>query len=145
MVNVDVTFIDPSTVIVKHENEKLEASLKISYSEDNIRCQIGDHLMSFSASYSNPFLTLWDKCGMTEWELVPLQQVSAYEDGGRSVTDSLKAAIAPMTGIIDKILVAVGNEVKKNQPLVTMTAMKMEVNSDYLTSNNFLNATGKKH
>ena len=127
METVEVTFKNSDVFSVKHGDSELEASIKTSHSEDNIRCQIGDHLISFSASYSDSLLTLWDKSrGMTEWELVPLQQVSADESKG-SVGDSLKAAIAPMTGIIDKIMVTVGNQVKKNQPLVTMTAMKMEV------------------
>ncbi len=34
--------------------------------------------------------------------------------------------IAPMPGIIDKILVQEGTNVKQGQPLLVMTAMKME-------------------
>lgn len=34
--------------------------------------------------------------------------------------------IAPMPGLIDKILVKEGEAVKKGQPLLVMTAMKME-------------------
>ena len=35
-------------------------------------------------------------------------------------------ALAPMPGVIDKVLVEVGQSVKANEPMVVMVAMKME-------------------
>ena len=52
-----------------------------------------------------------------------LQFLSALGAGGG---DSGASAVAPMPGVVEKVSVSPGDEVKAGDPLVVMIAMKME-------------------
>lgn len=41
------------------------------------------------------------------------------------------SAVSPMPGVVDKIFVKKGDQVKAGQPLLTIIAMKMEVQFHY--------------
>lgn len=60
--------------------------------------------------------------GKTELQITQSKFLSSAEDG-----DSSKSSLsAPMPGIIDKIFVNVGDEVKAGQAIAVIIAMKME-------------------
>ena len=42
-------------------------------------------------------------------------------------TESSDSAVSPMPGIVDKVFVKKGDQVKAGEPLLTIIAMKMEV------------------
>ena len=94
----------------------------------SIRCRIGDQLVSFGADLTGDVVSILPhgSSEIVEFKVEPVQKISSGDEASTASTE--KAAVAPMTGIIDKILVKVGDVIKKNDPLVIMTAMKMEVN-----------------
>lgn len=55
-------------------------------------------------------------------EVAPVAEIAPVS----SADVSGEAMVSPMPGTIIKILVAVGDEVKENQPLMILEAMKME-------------------
>lgn len=61
-----------------------------------------------------------------KWHLVtPLPKyIKEFSDQETSVSS---AAISPMPGVVDKILVKKGDVVKSGDPLIVIVAMKMEV------------------
>ncbi len=54
---------------------------------------------------------------------VPVPKFVTAAHGGGSAGD----AVAPMPGVIEKVSVEPGQEVKQGDPLIIMIAMKMEV------------------
>ncbi|AVK64356.1 acetyl-CoA carboxylase biotin carboxyl carrier protein subunit [Lactobacillus sp. CBA3606] len=79
----------------------------------------------------------------------PVATEAASVQASQPVTDAT-AMVAPMPGAIIKILVAPGDQVKENQPLMVLEAMKMEneivanqagvVAAIYVTKNDTVNA-----
>ncbi|VDK52110.1 unnamed protein product [Cylicostephanus goldi] len=62
--------------------------------------------------------------GQSEYNLA---STDSFEGGDTATgTGMIKSSHAPMPGIIEKVLVKAGDEVRQGDPLVVMTAMKME-------------------
>ncbi|KHJ82456.1 hypothetical protein OESDEN_17850, partial [Oesophagostomum dentatum] len=62
--------------------------------------------------------------GQAEYHIISPD--SFEEEGGEVGSGVIQPSHAPMPGIIEKVLVKEGDEVRKGDPLVVMTAMKME-------------------
>ncbi|XP_075254100.1 methylcrotonoyl-CoA carboxylase subunit alpha, mitochondrial-like isoform X2 [Convolutriloba macropyga] len=119
--NFDISFNGVSTPC-----EILPQTQSTDDNRFTIRCKIGDHISSFGFNHSTDGLVSIlpnESSEIIEFTLEPVQKIAGSDDASKS---SEKAALAPMTGIIDKIMVKVGDVIKKNDPLVVMTAMKME-------------------
>ncbi|PIO53536.1 Biotin-requiring enzyme, partial [Teladorsagia circumcincta] len=62
-------------------------------------------------------------CGQAEYDMA----LAKFDDESSAVgAGDIQSSHAPMPGIIEKVLVKEGDEVQHGQPLVVMTAMKME-------------------
>ncbi|PIO71526.1 Carbamoyl-phosphate synthase L chain, ATP binding domain protein [Teladorsagia circumcincta] len=62
-------------------------------------------------------------CGQSEYDMA----LAKFDDESSAVgAGDIQSSHAPMPGIIEKVLVKEGDEVQHGQPLVVMTAMKME-------------------
>lgn len=68
-------------------------------------------------------LCVFGENGKTEFELEKPKYLSV-EDGSEVM--NVNRAVAPMPGVLDKLLVQKGDTVKQNDPLFVMIAMKME-------------------
>jgi len=89
----------------------------------SLRTNIDGVFSSFSAVISPDSVAIFDENGKTELEFVKPKFLTSMETeaagGGSKV-------VSPMPGVLDKILVKVGDEVKAGQAVAVIIAMKME-------------------
>ncbi|EDV90557.1 methylcrotonoyl-CoA carboxylase subunit alpha, mitochondrial [Drosophila grimshawi] len=88
-----------------------------------IRANIDNNISTYNANIDGANLTLFLENGKLDLELVQPKFLSAQSDqlgsGGSRV-------IAPMPGVLEKLLVKPGDKVKKGDSLAVLIAMKME-------------------
>lgn len=68
--------------------------------------------------------SLCSQNGKTELELVPPKFLS--EQGASDGASVSSKVVSPMPGVLDKLLVKVGDDVKAGDPVAVIIAMKME-------------------
>lgn len=89
-----------------------------------IRANINDSISTFNANIDDTEVTLFLDNGKLSFELVQPKFLNALSDqhsgaGGNKI-------VAPMPGVLEKILVKPGDTVKKGDSLAVLIAMKME-------------------
>uniref|UniRef100_A0AAR5QJE0 Methylcrotonoyl-CoA carboxylase subunit alpha, mitochondrial n=1 Tax=Dendroctonus ponderosae TaxID=77166 RepID=A0AAR5QJE0_DENPD len=103
---------------------KAEASLKKIGNKSLINCSINGHKTTANVFRSNEILAVFSEKGKVQYELsTPSYHLD--EDSGSSLGSAQKA-VSPMPGVLDKVLVNVGDVVKKGDSLFVLIAMKME-------------------
>jgi len=86
-----------------------------------IVCDIGGSISKQRVRVTKEGLTLFTKDGSYEFSLpVPKFMTANLAAGG------LGDAVAPMPGVIEKVMVEAGSKVEAGDPLMVMIAMKME-------------------
>ncbi|EDV52913.1 methylcrotonoyl-CoA carboxylase subunit alpha, mitochondrial [Drosophila erecta] len=102
--------------VVKAERVQDESRLKI-------RANINSNITTYNASIDGTSVCLFLESGKVDFELAQPKFLSAQADqlgaGGSRV-------VAPMPGILEKVLVKPGDQVKKGEHLAVLIAMKME-------------------
>lgn len=100
------------------------ANLNYNGSKNILQCSINDARTEVNMFKDEPVLAIFDENGKTQF-IVDTFSYNMDEES-ESVLGSLDKAVAPMPGVLDKILVKSGDEVKKGDPLFVLIAMKME-------------------
>lgn len=124
--NVKVRY-DKSSIQVQVDNGEWK-SIKSERIADGdrlkIRANINDSISTFNANIDDTEVTLFLDNGKLSFELVQPKFLNALSDqhsgaGGNKI-------VAPMPGVLEKILVKPGDTVKKGDSLAVLIAMKME-------------------
>ncbi|XP_017073330.2 methylcrotonoyl-CoA carboxylase subunit alpha, mitochondrial [Drosophila eugracilis] len=88
-----------------------------------IRANINSNITTYNANIDGPIVCLFLESGKQEFELVQPKFLNAQAEhlgGGGS------RIVAPMPGVLEKVLVKAGDQVKKGDSLAVLIAMKME-------------------
>lgn len=123
------------SVAVKYDGEDVQVQvdsgswqvIKAQRVEDGvrlkIRANIDNNISTYNANIDGASISLFLESGKVDFELVQPKFLSAQVDqlgGGGS------RVVAPMPGVLEKVLVKPGDQVKKGDSLAVLIAMKME-------------------
>ncbi|CAF0993876.1 unnamed protein product [Adineta steineri] len=119
--------IDSSNLLVTYENKTYPVEIRPT--KDELILLIDGHQFRCRVHIDGDTCTFYSNVSGTsfDFKLRPpsfLAKLASSGLGGAAATSD--NPIAPMPGTIDKILVQEGTNVKQGQPLLVMTAMKME-------------------
>ncbi|XP_063705563.1 methylcrotonoyl-CoA carboxylase subunit alpha, mitochondrial [Culicoides brevitarsis] len=121
---------------IKIANDSYEVSIndspykKFSFDREihnerfSVRLAIDGNMSKFSAVITPDNVTIFDHAGQSKFELVKPKFLEANGDLGSG--SGASKVVAPMPGLLDKLLVKVGDQVKKGEPVAVIIAMKME-------------------
>ncbi|XP_030765344.1 methylcrotonoyl-CoA carboxylase subunit alpha, mitochondrial isoform X1 [Sitophilus oryzae] len=102
---------------------QVSANLDTKNNENVLVSSINGHRSRINVFRNSDILAVFDKNGKTQF-VIPHITYSTEDDALAS--SSGNKAVAPMPGILDKLLVKVGDKVKKGDSLFVLIAMKME-------------------
>ncbi|XP_039492488.1 methylcrotonoyl-CoA carboxylase subunit alpha, mitochondrial [Drosophila santomea] len=102
--------------VVKAERVQDESRLKI-------RANINSNITTYNASIDGTGVCLFLETGKVDFELAQPKFLSAQAD---QLGAAGSRVVAPMPGILEKVLVKPGDQVKKGENLAVLIAMKME-------------------
>ncbi|XP_017101018.2 methylcrotonoyl-CoA carboxylase subunit alpha, mitochondrial [Drosophila bipectinata] len=114
--DVQVQVDDGSWQVIKAQRVEDGVRLKI-------RANIDNNISTYNANIDGASISLFLESGKVDFELVQPKFLSAQVDqlgGGGS------RVVAPMPGVLEKVLVKPGDQVKKGDSLAVLIAMKME-------------------
>ena len=92
--------------------------------------QTGDGLYRTESGRTSPFAWAWVGAELHLWldgDLFVFQRPETRRRGGRGITETSGDILAPMPGAVLEVLVAEGDRVERNQTVVLMESMKMEL------------------
>ncbi len=122
--------INSSQLLVTYENKTYPVEIRSS--KDELILLINDHQFRCRILIDGDTCTFYSnvsRCSF-DFKLQPPSFLAKLASSGMGGVISASATsgdpMAPMPGIIDKILVQEGTNVTQGQPLLVMTAMKME-------------------
>ena len=102
--------------------------------EESIALEIdaatGEGLCRTESGLTVPFAWAWVGAELHLWldgDLFVFQREESRRRSGRSVADAAGDILAPMPGAVLEVLVAEGDRVERNQTVVLMESMKMEL------------------
>lgn len=90
----------------------------------SVRLGINGHMSKYSAVITPENVTIFDHNGQSKFDLVKPKFLEA--DGELGFGGAASKVTSPMPGLLDKILVKQGDQVKKGEPVAVIIAMKME-------------------
>lgn len=90
----------------------------------SLRLSIDGNMSKYSAVITPDNVTIFDHSGQSKFELVKPKFLEA--DGEFGSGGGASKVVSPMPGLMDKILVKPGDQVKKGDPVAVIIAMKME-------------------
>lgn len=90
----------------------------------SLRLSIDGNMSKYSAVITPDNVTIFDHTGQSKFELVKPKFLEA--DGEFGSGGGASKVVSPMPGLLDKILVKPGDQVKKGDPVAVIIAMKME-------------------
>ncbi|EYC16108.1 hypothetical protein Y032_0034g2801 [Ancylostoma ceylanicum] len=124
--DVAVSFVSESEMEVSINGQKKSVSISdVTADENGIRYTIEFDGRRWSAEAIRlPHSALVYGSAQSEYHI--MSPDSFEEESGAAGAGVIQSSHAPMPGIIEKVLVKPGDEVQQGQPLVVMTAMKME-------------------
>ncbi|XP_039947656.1 methylcrotonoyl-CoA carboxylase subunit alpha, mitochondrial [Bactrocera tryoni] len=124
--NVKVRY-DKSSLQVQVDNDAWK-SIKSERIADGdrlkIRANIDDSISTYNANIDGTEVTLFLDNGKLSFELVQPKFLSALSEQHSGVGGN--KIVAPMPGVLEKVLVKPGDKVKKGDSLAVLIAMKME-------------------
>ena len=126
----EIERINSSKLLITYENKTYPVEIRSS--KDELVLLINEHQFRCRMHIDDDTCTFYSNISPTsfEFKLPPppfiAKLVSSGIGGVAGAAATSGDPIAPMPGIIDKILVQEGTNVKQGQPLLVMTAMKME-------------------
>ncbi|XP_023227212.1 methylcrotonoyl-CoA carboxylase subunit alpha, mitochondrial-like [Centruroides sculpturatus] len=120
--SVDVVYVNNGyEVIVNGKNYKVTGFWKERDGKTEIVCSVNDFVTTAGINVSESGVHLFTRNGVFEFKIPEPKFVNL-----ESVGSSSGGPVAPMPGIIEKIMVKDGDAVKEGDPLVVIIAMKME-------------------
>lgn len=90
----------------------------------SVRLSIEGNMSKYSAVITPDNVTIFDNTGQSKFELVKPKFLEA--DGEFGSGGAASKVLAPMPGLLDKIMVKQGDHVKKGDSVAVLIAMKME-------------------
>ncbi|RZF47215.1 hypothetical protein LSTR_LSTR004924 [Laodelphax striatellus] len=114
------------TISFENSDDKIDLSseLKIEGTEKKVYCNFGDTIHSSSVFIDDDHLYLFSEERSYHFHHIDDRKVSVKDDDTSSLTSD--EATSPMPGIVEKIMVQPGSDVKAGDPLLVVIAMKME-------------------
>lgn len=89
-----------------------------------LRCNIDGAISNVKVYKNDEIIVIYDQDGKCQFSFEVPTFLNAEDDG--SSGSAANRAVAPMPGVLDKVLVNAGDVVKKGDPLFVLIAMKME-------------------
>uniref|UniRef100_A0A915HDN8 Small-subunit processome Utp21 domain-containing protein n=1 Tax=Romanomermis culicivorax TaxID=13658 RepID=A0A915HDN8_ROMCU len=129
----EVRFVNKNQFIIEVDGFKFDVKLiSVKFNSDANRChmkvsaEINSQLSTINLVAFDDTFTIFDKksCDLYEFETVRPNFVDKLKK--LSGLGALNDCLAPMPGVIEKVLVKPGSTVSANDPLIVMVAMKME-------------------
>ncbi|EFA03540.1 methylcrotonoyl-CoA carboxylase subunit alpha, mitochondrial [Tribolium castaneum] len=122
---VKVKFIGHNTYHISLDEGKTWSVVQGEFNKESLKSTIDGITTSVNVFRGDDVIAIFDDSGKVEFNLEKPSFVTIQEDDS-SAGGSLNRAVAPMPGVIDKVLVSAGDQVKKGDSLFVLIAMKME-------------------
>ncbi|CAF0742718.1 unnamed protein product, partial [Didymodactylos carnosus] len=127
--NFQIESLDATKSIVYYQGKRYNIEIRPGTADaDEITMLINDHQFHCRLLVDGDQLTFYSNFNRTSFDFKHRSPsfVAALEKSGGTEGGTTVDPVAPMPGIIDKVYVKEGTHVNIGQPLLVMTAMKME-------------------
>lgn len=124
--NVSLKYDSDANIQIKIDNGNwydVKADRIVDGGRLKIRSNIANNISTYNAHIDESEITIFLENGKKTFELVQPKFLNAAADQAGSAGSKI---IAPMPGVLEKVLVKPGDKVKKGDNLAVLIAMKME-------------------